>query len=395
VISGAETFLSMNPRILASLFYFFYFAAGGALIPYLNLYYQQVGMRTAQIGVLAALPTVTALVATPFWGGLADALHLHKRLLPLLSFGVLLPVAGMMWAQGFAELAVLVMLYAGLNASIVPLADNAVLNMLGDRRSDYGRLRIWGAVGFGGAALGAGLLAERLGLRAVFVVYLAMMFLAGVAALRLPAPPALPRGLYSANLLALLADRRWLTFLAAMLLAGMAFAIMNNYFNLFLKSIGAGEGLIGLGVAAAGVSELPVFWLSPLLLRRWGPRPLLVVAFLMLGVRGVSYSLIQDPRWSVAAQLLHGPTFSLMWLAAVVFAGQIAPAGLGASSQALLGVTFMALGAGAGALLGAWLYATAGAPATFRAVAVLAVVGMVLVALTRDNRKRMHAYEPR
>jgi len=90
----------MNPRARASLFYLFYFAAGGALIPYLNLYYQQVGMSTPQIGVLAALPTVTALVAGPFWGGAADALHLHRRLLPFLAFGVLLPVSGMMWAQG-------------------------------------------------------------------------------------------------------------------------------------------------------------------------------------------------------------------------------------------------------------------------------------------------------
>ena len=36
---------------------------GGALIPFLNLYYQQVGMSTQQIGVLAALPTIAVLAA--------------------------------------------------------------------------------------------------------------------------------------------------------------------------------------------------------------------------------------------------------------------------------------------------------------------------------------------
>jgi MFS family permease len=375
----------MNPRVRASLFYFFYFAAGGALIPYLNLYYQQVGMTTRQIGVLAALPTVTALAAGPFWGGAADALHLHRRLLPLLSFGVLLPVSGMLLAQGFIELAVLIMLYAAMNASIVPLADNAVLHLLGDQRSEYGRLRLWGAVGFGGAALGAGILAERLGLQVVFVVYLVMMALAGLVAIRLPAPPGAPRGLFGRNLRGLLSDRRWLTFLAGMFLAGACFSVLNNYLSIFLKSIAAGEALIGLGVAAAGLSELPIFWLSPLLLRRWGPRPLLMLAFIMLTVRGIGTSLIQEPRWSLPVQLLHGPTFSLMWLSAVMFAGQIAPPGLGASAQALLSATFMGLGAGAGALLGASLYSALGPSATFRATALLALGGAALIFMTREG----------
>jgi PPP family 3-phenylpropionic acid transporter len=260
----------------------------GALIPFLNLYYQEVGMSTRQIGVLAALPTIAVLAAGPFWGVVADAFHLHKRLLPLLTIGVMLR-AGLMWAQAIM-LAVLVLLFAGLNASIIPLADNAVLSMLGDDRADYGRLRLWGAVGFGAAALGAGLLAERLGIRAIILVYVAMMSLAALTAARLPAPPVVPRGLLGRNLRGLAVDSRWLAFMAAMFLAGVCFSVLNNYFSIYLKSIGAGEALIGLGVAVAGVSELPIFWLSPMMLRRWGPRPLVLAAFAMFAVRGWAYS---------------------------------------------------------------------------------------------------------
>jgi MFS transporter, PPP family, 3-phenylpropionic acid transporter len=372
----------VNPRLLASIFYFFYFAAGGALVPFLNLYYQEVGMSTRQIGVLAALPTITVLAAGPFWGVVADGLHLHKRLLPLLTFGVMVPVAGLMWAQGFVALAILVLLYAALNASIIPLADNSVLNMLGDARADYGRLRIWGAVGFGAAAFGAGVLAERLGLRAIIIVYIAMMSLAALSATRLPAPPVVPRGLFGRNLKGLAMDSRWLAFVFAMFLAGVCFSILNNYFSIYLKSIGAGEALIGLGVAVAGVSELPVFWLSPLLLRRWGPRPLVMVSLLMFAVRGYVYSLIQDPRWSVPAQLLHGSTFSLIWLSSVVYASAIAPAGLGASAQAVLGAMFMGLGAGTGALLGASVYSNFGPTMTFRVASLVALLGLILFTLS-------------
>jgi len=378
----------MNPHVRASLFYLFYFAAGGALIPFLNLYYQEVGMSTRQIGVLAALPTIAVLAAGPFWGVVADGLHLHKRLLPLLTFGVMLPVAGLMWAQGFAMLAVLVLLYAGLNASIIPLADNAVLSMLGDDRADYGRLRLWGAVGFGASAFGAGLLAERTGLRAIILVYVVMMGLAALTATRLPAPPVVPRGLLGRNFRGLVADSRWLAFMSAMFLAGVCFSVLNNYFSIYLKSIGAGEALIGLGVAAAGVSELPIFWLSPQMLRRWGPRPLVLAAFGMFAVRGWAYSLIHNPIWSVPAQLLHGPTFSLMWLSSVVYASSAAPIGLGASAQAALGAMFMGLGAGAGALLGAWLYSSVGPEATFRATSFVALAGLVVFGLSAGRVRR-------
>ncbi len=372
----------MNPRLLASIFYFFYYAAGGALIPFLNLYYQEVGMSTRQIGVLAALPTITVLAAGPFWGIVADGLHLHKRLLPLLAFGVMIPVAGLMWAQGFVALAVLVLLYAALNASIIPLADNSVLHMLGDARAEYGRLRIWGAVGFGAAAFGAGVLAERFDLRAIIIIYIAMMSMAALSATRLPAPPVVPRGLFGRNFKGFALDSRWLAFVFAMFLAGVCFSMLNNYFSIYLKSIGAGEALIGLGVAVAGVSELPIFWLSPQLLRRWGPRPLVMVSLLMFAVRGWVYSLIQNPVWSVPAQLLHGPTFSLIWLSSVVYASAIAPAGLGASAQALLGAMFMGLGAGVGALLGASVYSNFGPTTTFRAAALAALMGLILFALS-------------
>jgi predicted MFS family arabinose efflux permease len=44
----------------------------------------------------------------------------------------------------------------------------------------------------------------------------------------------------------------------------------------------------------------------------------------------------------------------------------------------MLGAMFMGLGAGAGALLGAWLYSSLGPEATFRATSVVALAGLVI-----------------
>lgn len=368
----------MSVRWLASLFYFAYFAAVGALIPYLNLYYRQSGMDTWQIGVLAALPTVTVMVASPLWGGIADAFNLHNRLLPLVTLGTLLPVIGLMQSGTFMLLGAFVLLHAALNAPVMPLADNAVLAGLEERTGDYGQMRIWGAVGFGVSAWAAGVLAEQRGMVVIFLLYLTMMLVSGLIAFRLPAAPAPPSEPFFLGLRRLMTNPRWLVFLGTVLLAGIAYAILSNYLIIYLDDLGAGEGLYGLSIAAAGISELPVYVLSPLLLNRWKPQGLIAVSLGALAVRSVAYALITDPRWSVAAQLLHGPTFSALWIAGVVFAAQIAPRELGASAQSAFGAVLFGLAGGAGALIGAGLYGSLGPQSAFLGAAVSSLAGLAL-----------------
>ena len=381
----------MSQRAPASAFYLLYYAAVGALLPYLNLYYQQTGMTTHEIGVLAALPTIAVLFAGPFWASIADALHLHKHLLPLLTVGTMLPAAGLMLVNGYWLMAGLVLIFASLLAPIVPLADNAVLAMLDTESDQYGRLRIWGAVGFGLAAWVSGALIESRGMWIAFAGYLILIALTSWIATRLPAPLSIGTASYAAGVRELARNARWLAFLLSIFMMGTCYSILNNYFILYLTNLGAGEGLYGLSVAAAGVSELPVFLLSPLLLRRLKPRGLLLVAMGAFVIRGIAYSLIQDPRWAVGVQLLHGLSFSAMWAASVTYVGRVAPAGMGASAQATLGAVMFGLASATGALLGAWLYDGIGPALTFRVGAAFAVLGLVLFALT-EMRARQMAY---
>lgn len=368
----------MSIRVVASAFYLFYYAAAGAVFPYLNRFYQSVGMSTYEIGALAAILTLTMMVAGPLWGGLADALRLHRRLLPLAITLTIIPLLAAPYVQTFIRLALLVGCFAVFIAPIIPLADSAVLAGLGNASSEYGKLRLWGSVGFGLAAWGAGILAEHVGIQAIFGAGALLMAAAALIAVRMPGadlPNAEP---FFAGLGRLAANRRWLAFLSAVFLVGMSYSILNNYLVIYLTSLGAGEGLYGLSIAAAGVSELPVMWFSAALLLRLKSSGLLIAAFAAFVLRGLAYSLIADPRWAVAAQLLHGPTFSALWIASVVYAAHIAPRGLGASAQAALGAVLFGLSSGVGALIGAALYEAIGPILMFRVAGGLALLGLAL-----------------
>ena len=71
-----------RPSLFLRAFYFCYFAAGASLFAFLVLYYEELGLPGPQIGLLAAIPPLTLLVAAPVWGGLADATRQHHRLHP-------------------------------------------------------------------------------------------------------------------------------------------------------------------------------------------------------------------------------------------------------------------------------------------------------------------------
>ena len=74
--------------VLPKAAYFFYYAATASLLPFIALYYAQVGLSAAQIGLLSGILPLVTLVSAPLWGALADAfrrprlahrLHLSQR----------------------------------------------------------------------------------------------------------------------------------------------------------------------------------------------------------------------------------------------------------------------------------------------------------------------------
>jgi MFS transporter, PPP family, 3-phenylpropionic acid transporter len=356
------------------LFYFFWFVALGSAMPFIVLYYRDVGLDPAQIGVLLALGGVMQIVAGPLWGVLADALRL-PRLLPAVIVGTLIPVALLGQATSFVPIFVLALVQSLFNVAVSPLADSATLAMLGDERERYGALRVWGAVGWGVSTVAAGWLVDRLGLSVIFWAYPLTGLLAALAALGMPRAQIPPVAGLARSAGLLLRDRRWLRFLASALLIGCSGALVHGFLSLYLEDLGANAEQIGLAYLVASVSELPVMALSPLVLRRWGARPLLVTAGLAYAVRMAIFAAAPGPGWVLGAQLLHGLCFAAMWTGGVVEAQRLAPPGLEATAQSLFGMATFGLAVVLANLIGGVVYRDYGFGALFGAAAVLALVG--------------------
>jgi len=377
-----------RPRLLAALYYLTYFAASGTVYPYFNVYYQSVGMTNQQIGVLAALPTVMTLFATPFWSGLADRFSLHHILLPGMLLATVVPALLLSGATTFPALAALVLFFMFLFSSAVPLAENTIVTMLNRDRNVYGSVRLWGAVGFGIASLATGYAAAVWGFSVNFLICAALVVLAAAVASRLPAAASIPTEAYFSRLRQLAANGHWRSFMVAVLLVSVGYAIFDNFSAIYLRDLGAAPDLLGLAFLLATLSEIPIFFYSPALIRRLTLRGVILMALLAFAVRGLAWSLVTTPEWGLAVQLLHGLSFSALWTAGVLYVSQIAPEGLGASAQSLFSVALMGLGRAVGALLGAALYDGLGAAPAFRWAALIALAGAGVFFLTQRRADR-------
>jgi PPP family 3-phenylpropionic acid transporter len=274
----------------------------------------------------------------------------------------------------FELLVALVALLALFTAPVTPLADGATLAMLGAQRSRYGAQRAWGAVGWGISTLLAGALVERMGLAVAFPGYALVGALAAGVAVLLPRA-ALPQVDLRAAAHTLVRDARWARFLGCIFLIGCCNAGIHGFLSIYLQDLGASGQQIGYAFVVASLSELPVMALAPLVLRRWGSRPLLICAGLLYALRAAIYAFAPSLGWALAAQILHGPGFAALWTGGVDEAHRLAPPGLEVTAQGLFGTVFFGVAAALASVAGGWIYRDLGYGALFGAGTAAALLG--------------------
>lgn len=371
------------------LFYFLYFAAAASLIPFLALHYQQLGFSGWQIGLLTGLLPLTTLIGASIWTGLADLTQQHHRLVLVAIGGAWIAALLLSTVELFIVLIPVIIIYAFFVAPIMPMADSTVMHLLGNRKSEYGRIRLWGAVGWGLAAPVAGILINRSGTQWAFYLYLIIMFGMFLVSVRMPFSGAELGGRFRQGLRTLLSNYQWLLFLFVVLLEGMAFSITLNFLFLYMEDLGISALLMGLTLTFATVSELPVWRYSERWLVRWGTRSLMIFSLVVLIVRTFAYSLVTTGWLFLLISLLHGPSYSSMWSAGVTYANETAPAGLGATAQGIFSGTVVGLGAGLGAFLGGLLFDSVGPEWMFRLVGLGLMAALVLYLIAGRESVRL------
>nr|WP_315446583.1 MFS transporter [uncultured Pseudomonas sp.] len=289
--------------------------------PYLAIYLLAVHhWDPASIGVVMTLAGIAALITQTPAGALVDSSRSKRALIALAALLVTGSCLVLPFVTSFSLVALTQALSAAAASIFAPAISAITLGMTGPRAFTRrtGRNETFNHAGNACAALLAGLFAYLFGPVAVFYL-MAAMALASVIAIHFVSADAidhdLARGLdptadkhQPSGLSVLLSNRPLLLFAICCALFHLANAAMLPLVSqkLAQTNLQMATPLTSACIVAAQLVMVPAALLVGAKADEWGRKPLLLAGFLILPLRGVLYTLSDDPYWLVAVQMLDG-----------------------------------------------------------------------------------------
>lgn len=366
-------------------FYFLYFAGLSALMPFFVLFYQGLNFNGAQIGLLTGIPPLITLFASPFWTGIADSKHLHKLVMGLGIIATVFVILLLPTFTSFALVFLTIILFNTFLSPVPSLADSATMNMLGEERAMYGRIRLGGTFGWGLFAPVAGFLVQNYGLRIAFWTFCGLMFLNFFVSQKFVFfhNGSDETAEHHGGIRTLLTSRRWLNFLFLAFLGGVGSFSAASYLFPYMAELGANESTMGIALTISTLTEVPAFFFGNRLVRRLGSYGLLLLALVMVGIRSLLYGVASTPAMVLAVQAFGGMIFPMIWLAGVSYADENAPAGLKSSAQGLFGAMTFGVGSAAVGFVGGLLLESIGGRGMFSILGVVIFAGLAIAETVR------------
>lgn len=361
-----------------SAFYFAHFAYVALLVAYFPLYLAARGLRAGEIALVLALPQAVRIFAPPVWGAIADRTGAQRGIVVFGCAAMVACFALLPYANGYAQIAALVVAMSMLSAGALPLVEAITLATLAGRPGHYGPIRLWGSVGFIALVLAGG---AWLDWQPVSTLPGA---LSGLAAVTLAAAWALPRGRRRTAVSEPPSKRFALrpevvSVLGAGFCMSAAHGALYAFYTLHLQRAGYSATLIGALWTLGVVAEIGVFLALPALFRRYALSAILVTSFICAAVRFAAIGWAVD--WLailLIAQILHAATFGAFHAASVATVQKVFPQDAHARGQALFSSLSYGAGGAGGALLAGWAWEAGGPELAFSLSSLLGAAGATI-----------------
>ncbi|HEV2609583.1 MAG TPA: MFS transporter [Noviherbaspirillum sp.] len=366
-----------------ALFFFAYYGYVGVFSPYAGLYFADKGMTAAQIGVLMSLMQVMRIFGPNLWGWVADRQQQRVKVLRITAIAALTTFFGIFVGQTFAQFFVVMVLFHLFTSAQGPLSEALMLSEMRGDMTHYGRIRLWGSVGFIITVTFAGQMLDRWGIQLMPWITVAMLALVMFGSLRMKESPPQPASHDVPSVMTLLRRREIIAFFASTFLMIAAHASLYVFYSLYLAQIGYSNTVIGLMWSLGVIMEIVFFFYQAPIFRRFGVQKMMmaslliaVLRFLLIGLGAESLAIL------LFAQILHAATFGVHHSASVATLQRWFAGPLQARGHALFTSISYGLGGTLGGLVMGGFWDTFGSRTVYLMAAALSLAAAAAAAFS-------------
>lgn len=292
-----------NSRINFIGVYIFSYIALSAILPFIAQYLLGMGFNGVQIGSIIGFGMLAGVIATPIWGMLCDQIGGNKRVLCILFICPAILSLIIIFCKNYYGIAVLYGCLLIFQNSIYPVTDGLTLKYT----SAFGKIRLWGSLGFAIGGFITGIIAHAVGLSSIFVIYSIASVISLLFLINIREEITIPSQEHKSNVIVeLMKNKPYIIFIVASIFSLGPISAHNTYFSILYTHAGGNIAGFGTVLMLCIASEAPVMHWMHKLQERFYAETLLIMNTIISMLRWYWYSFIPSPQWIMGTFFVQG-----------------------------------------------------------------------------------------
>jgi oligosaccharide:H+ symporter len=334
------------------------------------------------------------IVGQPFMGYLCDLKETNKYIF-IISFLILfLLIVPFPFYNSFLLVTVVMGMIGFIWSPQQSILDSWIMESSPELANNYGFMRAWGSIGFALTVIVTGRLIEEFSWNIIFLGFgLFSLFTLGAALLSedkkkrdsdftINQITSLTGGENSRNPLRLLKNLDFLFLLVISFLMFIPNQLIFTFLPTIIEHLGGSPSYQGYVQFFTALSEAPILFLAALFLKRYKPKPLLLVSAIFYLIRMVLVARATGPTYLLYFGLLQSLSFAIFLPTARFYVNLIIPDGLKTTAQTLLTTICFGLGGIIASLFGGFLIDVYGLKVVFNICILFSFSVVVLLVIS-------------
>lgn len=370
--SAADTDGRIVPLLAA--FYFLHYATLGIIFPLSGYFFKEHGYTGTEIGFYLAIFPFAKFAVSGVWTKYFS--HINRKNLFLavcivVSSTSLIPLA---FTDNRVLTAIIMVVFAFSRAGVIPVMDSLAVSL--EHKISYGRMRLFGSLGFIATSITAGFMIDRFGINSFIWVFMVSGLLSVIPSLFLPFDRPV-FGKKSAKELKLTPELT--LFFSVLMLYLTSFSFLSNFLNIRVAEAGLSQTQAGYMWTTGVVAEIFFFYYGERVLKLLSVKRIIVFSMLPGGVRYLITGYFDSFAVLLLSSALHGFSYGTFHIGVMKYIHRCVPERLKLKAQTM----YSGVGYGLGTIIGSGVsgivYDVAGVGWVFYTAAVFCGVSALLL----------------